>query len=284
MMGLMDGNRSGTISLKEFSEGLANVDIDLERPEYMRLFKACDKTGDNSVNRRELEQTLWPHLKSTVVEHTGTYGSHASNSLNDGSNPFSEYGTRNTQILDKRHSAGEDNPFPEKRKSNSKEDVEAEREALLTWLRDIIKAQRIGVDRLMGVMDGDRSGTISMGEFIDGIAQNDIDLEREEYMRLFKACDKSGDNSLTRIEVEKTLYPHLKSTTVDHGDRYGRHTSNNLNDGSNPFSEYGTRNTQILDKRHSAGEDNPFPEKRKSNSKEDVEAEREALLTWLRDI
>eukprot|EP00947_MAST-08B_sp_MAST-8B-sp1_P002941 g2941.t1 len=280
----MDGDRSGTISMGEFIDGISHNDIDLEREEYMRLFKAVDKSGNNSLTRIEVEKALYPHLKSTTVDHGDRYGRHTSNNLNDGSNPFSEYGTRNTQVLDKRHSAGEDNPFPEKRKSNSKEDKDAEREALLKWLKDIVRAKKISSERLFGVMDGDRSGTISMGEFIDGISHNDIDLEREEYMRLFKACDVSGDNSLTRIELEKTLYPGRKSSTVDHGDRYGRHTSNNLNDGSNPFSEYGTRNTQVLEKRSSATEDNPFPEKRKSNSKEDKEEERKALLQWLRKI
>ena len=47
-----------TISLNEFSQGLRLVDIDLERPDYLRLYKAVDETNDRSVTLEELKKQL----------------------------------------------------------------------------------------------------------------------------------------------------------------------------------------------------------------------------------
>ena len=35
------------------------MDIDLERPDYMRLFKAVDDSGDRSINMSELKSKLY---------------------------------------------------------------------------------------------------------------------------------------------------------------------------------------------------------------------------------
>jgi hypothetical protein len=68
-MGLMDNNRSGTATFEEFAHGLQTVDIDLERPDYMRLFKAVDGSKDGS---RDGSVTLG-ELKARLYEATYTH-------------------------------------------------------------------------------------------------------------------------------------------------------------------------------------------------------------------
>ena len=65
LMGLMDDNRSGGATYNEFVTGLAAVDIDLVRGQYMRLFKAVDDSGDRCVSMEELRAKLYDHTHNS---------------------------------------------------------------------------------------------------------------------------------------------------------------------------------------------------------------------------
>ena len=273
LMQTMDANKSNTITLKEFSEGLATFDIDLDRAEYMRVFKAIDVDGGNQITRGELEETIYPNDRRTSIVHT-------KDAFSDSQNPFGHGATRNTQI-EMNSSITEENPFPEKvpgKKKDEPDEVKearkGEREALLIWLRREILGRKIGVPRLMQTMDANRSNTITLGEFSDGLARFDIDLDRDEYMRVFKAIDVDGGNQITRGELEETIYPHEKSTSIVH-------TKDDYSDSQNPFGHTSTRNTH-KELNSSITADHPFPLLRASDSKEDRAEEREALLAWVR--
>ena len=273
LMQTMDANKSNTITLKEFSEGLATFDIDLDRAEYMRVFKAIDVDGGNQITRGELEETIYPNDRRTSIVHT-------KDNYSDSQNPFGHGATRNTQI-EMNSSITEENPFPEKVPGKKKDEPDeikearkGEREALLVWLRREILGRQIGVPRLMQTMDANKSNTITLGEFSDGLARFDIDLDRDEYMRVFKAIDVDGGNQITRGELEETIYPHEKSTSIVH-------TKDDYSDSQNPFGHTSTRNTH-KELNSSITADHPFPLPRASDSKEDRAEEREALLAWVR--
>ena len=91
----------------------------------------------------------------------------------------------------------EEQPFP---------GADATSEQLLSWLSVELLRKRIGSARLMGLMDENRSGTISLREFEVGLEHVDVDMERPGYMALFKAVDVSGDRSVTMEELKEHLY------------------------------------------------------------------------------
>ena len=130
------------------------------------------------------------------------------------SSPFAEHGTRNTIIARRSSICPVTAPWPERAPSEATVGAAVaeagrvrERQELLVWLRRQIKKRRIGTARLMQQLDCDRSNTITLNEFTRGLASVDIDLERAEYMQLFKAVDADGNNSLTRKELEGLLFP-----------------------------------------------------------------------------
>lgn len=95
--------------------------------------------------------------------------------------------------------------FPASRKKTGNS-VSDDRDALLSWLQRELRRRRIGSSRLMGLMDDNRSASASFNEFTNGLAAVDIDLERADYMRLFKAVDVGGDLSVTVAELKQRLY------------------------------------------------------------------------------
>lgn len=82
----------------------------------------------------------------------------------------------------------------------------AHRDELLGWLQRELIRRNAGSSRLMGLMDDNRSGTASFNEFATGLCAVDVDLERDDYMRLFKAIDMNGDRMLSLREVAERLY------------------------------------------------------------------------------
>ena len=95
--------------------------------------------------------------------------------------------------------------FPDTRKKSGAS-PEVERNQLLAWLQKELKRIRIGSGRLMLLMDENRSLSASFMEFQGGLQHVDIDLERDDYMRLFKAVDIGGDRSVTVKEMHHVLY------------------------------------------------------------------------------
>ena len=183
LMGFMDGNRSDGASYNEFAHGLANVDIDLEREDYMRLFKAVDIGGDRSVSLRELKGTLYgDESKSGPTPVAAPVGLKLF--VNEPTTPG----------------------FPVAQTRGGDLQTTEEREELLNWLKAELARKRIGASRLLGLMDGDRSASASLNEFTFGLQCVDIALERGEYMRVFKAMDVGGNRSLSKTELEETLY------------------------------------------------------------------------------
>ena len=86
--------------------------------------------------------------------------------------------------------------------------AEEDRGQLLSWLKSTLRRKRVGSSRLMGLMDDNRSGGATYNEFVTGLAAVDIDLVREQYMRLFKAVDDSGDRCVSMEELRAKLYDH----------------------------------------------------------------------------
>ena len=86
----------------------------------------------------------------------------------------------------------------------------ASRADLLGWIQGMLKIKKVGSSRLMSLMDDNRSGTASFNEFASGLTAANFDLKRDEYMRLFKAVDLSGDKSVSMGELKEVLYTGKK--------------------------------------------------------------------------
>ena len=115
----------------------------------------------------------------------------------------------------KKHGKATPGDFPVMR-TESGVGVREERLQLLGWLKGEIKRRRIGSSRLLGLMDQDRSVSASLNEFTAGLKGVDIDLEREDYMRLFKAVDIGGDRAVTLVELASTLYGDSSEDNSNH--------------------------------------------------------------------
>ena len=85
-------------------------------------------------------------------------------------------------------------------------EIRENRDHLLGWLQRELARRRVGSSRLMGLMDDNRSGHASYNEFANGLMAVDIDLTREQCMRLFKAVDVGGDFSVSLQELDQRLY------------------------------------------------------------------------------
>jgi len=114
-------------------------------------------------------------------------------------------GTAAADKLCNRCAVAEPAEFPAPR-DKSGANADEDRRQLLGWLQGTLRRKRVGSSRLMGLMDDNRSGSATYNEFANGLAGVDIDLVREEYMRLFRAVDDSGDRSVSMEELRAKLY------------------------------------------------------------------------------
>ena len=238
LMGYMNNDRSSGASFIEFMHGLQMVDIDLERADYMRLFKAVDVGGDQSVTIHEMTTCIYgktlhehdPDKRALNPSNRGSYGtckackqenidvSHSSwdpqDRLYDALyTPVKKWFGWCAECFEaetyvdpnqgKRRTTPDD--FPPTREESGVT-ADEEREQLVEWLRADLQRRRVGSARLMGFMDGNRSDGASYNEFVNGLASVDIDLERVDYMRLFKAVDVGGDRNVSLQELKTTLY------------------------------------------------------------------------------
>ena len=168
---------------------------------------AASRSAGSPPSSRSPSRSRSPSGGSARQRASARAGSGSGPSSRGGGSPFGQHSTRNVALSRDQHSSNTaENPLPVARTSNDPEAREAEREALVDWLRAELRARKIGVSRLMQTLDGNRSNTVTMGEFITGLQEMGVVLEREEFMRVFKAVDLDGGNQVTREELEHTLY------------------------------------------------------------------------------
>ena len=147
---------------------------------YEKIFEAMDRNRDGSINGRELESalrdlniTLMPSEVSMVMQRF------------DPSNR-GEFRYRDFADFCRRDA------YQEARSSYSSREVDEAANRLRLRITDAVRSRRTTLQRVFETMDRDRSGTVSLRELEDALADLDIRLPRDDLYKLMYKFDPSG--------------------------------------------------------------------------------------------
>jgi Ca2+-binding EF-hand superfamily protein len=197
----MDGNRSGRATLNGFCQGLETANVDLTREQYVRLFKAIDTNGDRHITLADLRNTLQrPDAPGTPG------GAEAGTRKGTGTpkNPFPVSARKAARRGEVKESHGGPRPFPPPRSYSGASSAD-DRQQLQSWLEFDLRRRGVGLSHVLQLMDGNRSGRATLNGFCQGLETANVDLTREQYVRLFKAIDTNGDRHVTLADLRNTL-------------------------------------------------------------------------------
>eukprot|EP00941_MAST-03F_sp_MAST-3F-sp1_P001004 g1004.t1 len=208
---LMDSDRSNSVGVNEFHQGLLSIGINVSYADSRKLFKAVDQGADDGrVDLQELADVI-------------AYGLEEASKRN---------ARRIQRNLEKRKKAKAD-ALAARRKSVQIESRVAlpkdfDEKQMLTWLKSQLERRRVRSGTLFNYMDADRSNSVGLNEFQTGLSMVGIRLTNDESKKLFNAFDtdgklsrgrggkgerkrsvgsrkRGGDGSLTWQEIEKGL-------------------------------------------------------------------------------
>ena len=130
------------------------------------------------------------------------------------------------------------------------------------WLEFDLRRRGVGLSHVLQLMDGNRSGRATLNGFCQGLETANVDLTREQYVRLFKAIDTNGDRHITLADLRNTLQrPDAPGTPGGAGAGAGKGTGT----PKNPFPVSARKATRRGEVKESHGGPRPFPPPRSSN-------------------